>query len=157
MAAAAAAVLVVQGGWEEALALVEGAVMEQPLVEGFLSIMARFGTKILVSLMVGVVILGTVHFYKQLEANPVFDLGLISNYRKLVPVAIIGSGPAGLGAGVYAARAGLHTVILEGSKPGGLLMGTTDVENWPGEKLILGPDLITKLRSQNQDLGVKFN
>lgn len=118
--------------------------------------MARFSTKILVSLVVGVVILGTVHFYKQLEANPIFDLNLINNYRKLVPVAIIGSGPAGLGAGVYAARAGLHTVILEGSKPGGLLMGTTDVENWPGEKLILGPDLITKLRSQNQDLGVKF-
>jgi thioredoxin-disulfide reductase/thioredoxin len=123
---------------------------------GFLSIMARFSTKILVSIMVGIIILGTVHFYKQLDANPEFDLSLINNYRKLVPVAIIGSGPAGLGAGVYAARAGLHTVILEGSKPGGLLMGTTDVENWPGEKLILGPDLITKLRAQNQAIGVKF-
>lgn len=122
---------------------------------GFLSIMARFSTKILLGIMLGVGTLGVVHFYKQIEA-PVFDLNLISKYRKLVPVAIIGSGPAGLGAGIYAARAGLHTVIIEGSKPGGLLMGTTDVENWPGEKLILGPDLITKLRLQNQELGVKF-
>ncbi len=122
---------------------------------GFLSIMARFSAKILLGIMLGLGILGVVHFYKQIEA-PVFDLNLISKYRKLAPVAIIGSGPAGLGAGIYAARAGLHTVIIEGSKPGGLLMGTTDVENWPGEKLILGPDLITRLRTQNQELGVKF-
>ena len=98
------------------------------------------------------------YYYHQLRAQPPlnFDLSKLAGQTNLVPVVIIGSGPAGLGAGIYCARAGLHTLILDGSKPGGLLMGTSDVENWPGEKRILGPALIDKLRAQNQALGVKF-
>ena len=69
---------------------------------------------------------------------------------------IIGSGPAGLTAGIYAARANLHPCILEGSKPGGQLMGTSWVENWPGEKRILGPDLIKKLHEQAEGQGCSF-
>lgn len=69
---------------------------------------------------------------------------------------IIGSGPAGLTAGIYAARANLHPYIIEGSKPGGQLMGTSWVENWPGEKRILGPDLIKKLHEQAQAQGCSF-
>jgi thioredoxin reductase (NADPH) len=70
-------------------------------------------------------------------------------------VIIIGSGPAGLTAGIYAQRFGLSTVILAGTKWGGQLMLTTDVENFPGFGKILGPDLMKKMRDHVEGLGVK--
>lgn len=78
----------------------------------------------------------------------------LSHVTNLVPVCIIGSGPAGLMAATYGARGGKHTVVIEGNKPGGLLMDTTDVENWPGETMIKGPEIISKLKSQAEKHGV---
>lgn len=69
---------------------------------------------------------------------------------------IIGSGPAGLTAGIYAARANLAPLIIEGKNPGGQLMGTSFVENWPGEKSILGPTLMANMREQAKQLGCEF-
>ncbi|MEX0940565.1 MAG: thioredoxin-disulfide reductase [Candidatus Babeliales bacterium] len=69
---------------------------------------------------------------------------------------IIGSGPAGLTAGVYAARANLKPLIIDGPEPGGQLMGTTTVENWPGEKSILGPELMQKMRDHAKNAGAEF-
>ena len=68
-------------------------------------------------------------------------------------VAIIGSGPAGLTAGVYAARAKLSTIVFEGNQPGGQLTTTTMVENWPGETSILGLDLMEKMRDHAKKYG----
>jgi thioredoxin reductase (NADPH) len=68
-------------------------------------------------------------------------------------ITIIGSGPAGLTAGIYAARANLKPLIIEGKTPGGQLMGTTSVENWPGNREILGPTLMLNMREHAKDLG----
>lgn len=71
-------------------------------------------------------------------------------------IIIMGSGPAGLTAGIYTARANLDPLIIEGSNPGGQLMGTTVVENWPGEQSILGPQLVQTIRQHAQHFGCRF-
>lgn len=69
-------------------------------------------------------------------------------------VIIIGAGPAGYTAGIYCARAGYDTLILSGILPGGQLVNTTEVENYPGfENGIMGPDLMIDMRKQCQRMG----
>ncbi len=69
------------------------------------------------------------------------------------PVIIIGGGPAGLTAAIYAARSNLNPVLIEGPKPGGQLMGTTVIENWPGSLQITGPELMINMQEHIK----KFN
>lgn len=71
-------------------------------------------------------------------------------------VLIIGSGPAGYTAGVYASRAMLEPILVQGIEPGGQLTTTTEVENWPGHTEIQGPDLMVNMEAHAKAMGCEI-
>ena len=68
-------------------------------------------------------------------------------------VLIVGSGPAGYTAGIYASRAMLEPLLVQGIQPGGQLTITTEVENWPGDAQVMGPDLMVRMETHARAMG----
>ena len=71
-------------------------------------------------------------------------------------VLIVGAGPAGLTAGIYAARSNVSVAVIEGSSPGGQMVNTAHIENYPGFGKVDGPDLSFAMFQQAMDLGVEY-
>lgn len=69
---------------------------------------------------------------------------------------IIGSGPAGYTAGVYGSRAMLNPILVQGIEPGGQLTTTTEVENWPGDTEVQGPDLMIRMEAHAKAMGTEI-
>ena len=81
----------------------------------------------------------------------------MSEQKTKYDVIIIGAGPAGYTAGIYCSRARHDTLLISGILPGGQLMNTTDVENYPGfDQGIMGPDLMLTMRKQAEKMGTKI-
>ena len=76
--------------------------------------------------------------------------------EKIYDVIIVGAGPAGMTAAVYASRANLTTLMIERGMPGGQMANTADVENYPGFDHILGPDLSTKMFEHAKKFGAEY-
>ncbi|PTF57495.1 thioredoxin-disulfide reductase [Staphylococcus chromogenes] len=76
--------------------------------------------------------------------------------QKRYDVAIIGAGPAGMTASVYASRANLDTVMIERGMPGGQMANTEEVENFPGFEMISGPDLSSKMFEHAKKFGAEY-
>jgi len=76
--------------------------------------------------------------------------------ERRLKLLIIGSGPAGYTAAVYGARAMLAPVLVQGVQPGGQLTITTDVENWPGDATVMGPDLMARMEAHAREMGAEI-
>ncbi len=97
------------------------------------------GISLLAAILVGLP-LGT-YLYLSRRGNLYENKFVIYSIKHKKDLIIIGAGPAGLTAAVYAKRANLDVVIIEASAPGGKMVKTAEIENWPGQKHTTGPDL----------------
>ena len=76
--------------------------------------------------------------------------------EEMFDVAIIGAGPAGMTAALYASRANLRTVMIERGVPGGQMMNTEEIENYPGFSTVMGPDLSAEMFGHSKEFGAEY-
>lgn len=87
------------------------------------------------------------------QKDNIYNLENLKNKKNIIPLAILGSGPAGISAGIYGARSGIKTVIFTGPNPGGQLKDGILVENWPGVPKDSGANIMNNLEKQAKDFG----
>ena len=104
------------------------------------------------SIFVGIFLLASCGSEKSINYN----LNILQDIKNLVPVVVIGSGPAGYAAALYSGRGGNYTLVIEGENPGGQLMQTSYIENWPGVAKTDGPKVMEICKKQVAEWGVKF-
>jgi thioredoxin reductase (NADPH) len=92
----------------------------------------------------------------QSRVKHAINIKRVLDKENVVPILTIGSGPAGFAAALYTARGNIDTWVVEGPKPGGLLVDTTEVENWPSVISIMGPELMSNMKLQLTRLNVRF-
>ena len=102
----------------------------------------------LISAVCTVLILAGFLFYIYVSWKDIPDIKQANDVKNVVPVLVLGSGPAGLSAGMYTARAKFPTVVLSGPVSGGQLTDVRQIENWPGKERMSGIDAIEDLREQ---------
>lgn len=91
--------------------------------------------------------------YAQGPKHPVIDLKALEGKENIVPILVMGSGPASLATALYGSRAGIKTFVVRGNKAGGQLMGTSYIENWPAIKKIRGPEVMGDFDDQVSHFG----
>lgn len=96
---------------------------------------------------------GIILFFLFVPEKNKYQIKTLETQTNIVPLAVIGSGPAGLSAALYGARLGVYTVVFEGPKPGGQLTETGMVENWPGVGRERGPEIMKSMRAYVSSLG----
>jgi thioredoxin reductase (NADPH) len=111
---------------------------------------------VVMTILLGILAAVGIRFFSTVHTGPTIDLSAALGKENVIDVLILGSGPAGSLAAVYAGRAHRYTWVLDGNEPGGLLTKTTLVENWPGELSIMGPDIINHLKLQAKHHGAHF-
>lgn len=89
------------------------------------------------------------------SSEPTININNVFEKDNLIPIVIIGSGPSGLAAAIYGVWANIKVMVINGPTKGGLLTETTYVENWPGKKSALGPDIMASLEDQVASLSEK--
>ncbi len=90
---------------------------------------------------------------KNQKKIPIIDLKLLEGKDNIVPLLVLGSGPASLSAALYGSRSGIRTYVLRGNKPGGQLTGTSYIENWPAIKKIRGIEVMNDFEEQVSHFG----
>lgn len=109
--------------------------------------------KVTVIVLGALLIVISLFFFKKIYGKNKRDLKKIETASPIIPVAIIGGGPAGLSAALYTARSGLYTVVFAGPELGGQLTKTMYVENWPGTERTNGNELMEVVRKQSEKFG----
>ena len=110
--------------------------------------MSKINRKIIISIIIFIVTEFNVY-----SKHNLFNIDKVFDKKNVVPLVVIGSGPAGLTAGMYGVRSGLHTVVFTGQVIGGQLTETSYVENWPGIKKTLGYEIMQTLQEQAEEFG----
>ncbi|MBI2774831.1 thioredoxin-disulfide reductase [Candidatus Dependentiae bacterium] len=114
-----------------------------------------------VVLFLGVFLLGasgtSALYYAWRNKSPFdFSMNKINEHEGVVPLVILGSGPASLSAALYGARQKIKTIVIAGNKPGGALTETSYIENWPGRPKILGTEVMKDLQEQAVQFGAEI-